>query len=132
MNVLPNSLSEAITFFAAPENCRVYVAGRRWPQGVECPVCGARRLYFDKARNGWECRTRHPRRRFTLKTGTIFEDSPVALDKWLVAVWMCANRGPTNREIAQAVGVTQKTAWFMLLRIRLASRLALVLNSGRP
>ena len=95
---------------------------RRWPKGVTCPTCGSKAVYFDRGRNGWECKTRHPKRKFTLKTGTIFEDSPLGFDKWLPVVWMIANckNGVSSHEIARAVGVTQKTAWFMLQRIRLA------------
>ena len=98
------------------------MVSRRWPNGVTCPQCGSTAVYFDKGRNGWECKTRHPKRKFTLKTGTIFEDSPLGLDKWLPVVWMIANckNGVSSHEIARAVGVTQKTAWFMLQRIRLA------------
>src|SRR6476619_7257589 len=94
----------------------------RWPDSVTCPVCGSKSVYFDKSRNGWECKTKHPLRKFSLKTGTIFEDSPLGLDKWLPCVWMIANmkNGVSSHEIARSLGVTQKTAWFMLHRIRLA------------
>jgi transposase-like protein len=119
---LPNTLIEAVKFFASPDNCREYLVARRWPNGVTCPTCGSTSVYFDKGRNGWECRTRHPRRKFTLKTGTIFEDSALGLDKWLPTVWMIANckNGVSSWEIHRAIGVTQKTAWFMLHRVRLA------------
>src|SRR3954468_16573127 len=122
MNALPKTLIEAIKFFADPINCREYLVARRWPNGVVCPVCGSAAVYFDRSRNGWECKTRHPKRKFTLKTGTIFEDSPLGLDKWLPVVWMIANmkNGVSSHEIARAIGVTQKTAWFMLHRVRLA------------
>ncbi len=98
------------------------MVARRWPNGVRCPQCDSDAVYFDKSRNGWECKTRHPKRKFTLKTGTIFEDSPLGLDKWLPCVWMIANmkNGVSSHEIARSLGVTQKTAWFMLQRIRLA------------
>jgi transposase-like protein len=122
MTPLPRTLIEAVKFFANPDNCREYLVARRWPNGVTCPTCGSKTVYFDKGRNGWECKTRHPHRKFTLKTGTIFEDSPLGLDKWLPTVWMIANckNGVSSHEIARAMGVTQKTAWFMLQRIRLA------------
>jgi transposase-like protein len=118
----PKTLLEAVKFFANPTNCREYLVARRWSKGVTCPVCGSASVYFDTSRNGWECKTRHPKRKFTLKTGTIFEDSPLGLDKWLPTVWMIANckNGVSSHEIARAIGVTQKTAWFMLQRIRLA------------
>jgi transposase-like protein len=119
---LPKTLIEAVKFFADPVNCREYLVARRWPNGVTCPACGSKAVYFDSSRNGWECKTRHPKRKFTLKTGTIFEDSPLGLDKWLPTVWMIANckNGVSSWEIHRAIGVTQKTAWFMLHRIRLA------------
>jgi transposase-like protein len=122
MDNAPRTLIEAVKFFASPDNCREYLVTRRWPNGVTCPVCGSTAVYFDSSRNGWECKTRHPKRKFTLKTGTIFEDSPLGLDKWLPVVWMIANckNGVSSWEIHRAVGVTQKTAWFMLHRVRLA------------
>jgi transposase-like protein len=122
MAAQPKTLLDAVTFFASPDNCREYLVARRWPNGVTCPQCGSSSVYFDSSRNGWECKTRHPKRKFTLKTGTIFEDSPLGLDKWLPTVWMIANckNGVSSREIHRAIGVTQKTAWFMLQRIRLA------------
>src|SRR5262245_58254525 len=118
----PRTLADAIRFFADPANCREYMVSRRWPNGVSCPQCGSTAVYFDSSRNGWECKTRHPFRKFSLKTGTIFEDSPLGLDKWLTCVWMIANmkNGVSSHEIARSLGVTQKTAWFMLHRIRLA------------
>lgn len=122
MNAPPKTLIEAVKHFANPDNCREYMVARRWPNGVTCPTCGSKTVYFDRSRNGWECKTRHPQRKFTLKTGTIFEDSPLGLDKWLPTVWMIANckNGVSSYEIHRAIGVTQKTAWFMLQRIRLA------------
>jgi transposase-like protein len=118
----PKTLTDAIKFFAVPANCREYLVARRWPNGVTCPVCGSEAIYFDTSRNGWECKTRHPKRKFTLKTGTIFEDSPLGLDKWLPAVWMIVNmkNGVSSHELARSLGVTQKTAWFMLHRVRTA------------
>jgi transposase-like protein len=122
MSLLPKTLLEAVKYFAKADNCREYLVARRWPKGVTCPECGSTSVYFDSSRNGWECKTRHPKRKFTLKTGTIFEDSPIGLDKWLPAVWMIsgAKNGISSHELARALGVTQKTAWFMLHRIRLA------------
>ncbi len=118
----PNSLLEAERHFANPMNSREFLVSRRWPHGVTCPQCGSTSVYFDSSRNGWECKTRHPKRKFTLKTGTMFEDSALGFDKWLPTVWMIANakNGVSSHEIARSLGVTQKTAWFMLQRIRLA------------
>jgi transposase-like protein len=120
--MLPKTLTEAIRYFASKDNCREYLVARRWPNGVTCPTCGSQSVYFDSSRDGWECKTRHPKRKFTLKTGTIFEDSPLGFDKWLPAMWLIANckNGVSSWELHRAIGVTQKTAWFMLQRIRLA------------
>ena len=122
MGMTPRTLLEAVKHFANPDNCRDYLVARRWPNGMTCPRCGSSSVYFDSSANRWECNTRHPKRTFSLKTGTIFEDSPVGLDKWLPVVWMVANckNGVSSYEIHRAIGVTQKTAWFMLQRVRLA------------
>src|SRR5437016_2287612 len=119
---LPKTLTEAVKYFSDPDNCLNYLVARRWPNSVTCPTCGAQNPHFDKGRRGWECKVRHPRRKFSVKVGTIFEDSPLGLDKWLPAIWMIANckNGVSSWEIHRALGVTQKTAWFMLHRIRLA------------
>jgi transposase-like protein len=118
----PKTLADAIRFFSNFENCKDYMVARRWPNGVACPTCGSKAVYFDASRKGWECKTRHPKRKFTLKTGTIFEDSPLGLEKWLPVVWMIASmkNGVSSHEVARSIGVTQKTAWFMLHRVRLA------------
>jgi transposase-like protein len=119
---MPKTLIDAVKHFASFDNCKEFMVARRWPNGITCPTCGSASVYWDSSRKGWECKTRHPHRKFTLKTGTIFEDSPIGLDKWLPVVWMIANdkNGVSSYEIARAIGVTQKTAWFMLQRIRLA------------
>ncbi len=120
----PESLQEAIVYFSDPNNCVEYLVARRWPDGkVTCPICGSDRVSaYDPKYRTWQCSTHHPRRRFSVKVGTIFEDSPIRLDKWLTAVWMIANckNGVSSYEIARDLRVTQKTAWFMLHRIRLA------------
>lgn len=118
----PRTLLEAVKFFAVPENCLEYLVARRWPNGVTCPTCGSTGVYFDKSRQGWICKTKHPLRKFSLKTGTIFEDSPLGLDKWFAAMWMIAGakNGISSYEIHRALGITQKSAWFVLHRIRLA------------
>jgi transposase-like protein len=119
----PKSLQEAIIYFSNPDNCIDYIAIRRWADGkVTCPTCGSDRVKFNPARRVWQCSTHHPLRQFSIKVGTIFEDSPIGLDKWLTAVWMLTNckNGVSSYEIARDVRVTQKSAWFMLHRIRLA------------
>lgn len=122
----PKTLTEAIRFYADPDRCHAAMVEARWPNGVKCPTCGSARVSFIGTRKLWECREtpRHPRRQFSVKVGTIFEDSPLGLDKWLPAVWLIANakNGISSHELGRALGVTQKTAWFMLHRIRLAMR----------
>jgi Transposase zinc-ribbon domain len=119
----PRTLQEAVAYFADPVNCREYVVVRRWPDGVECPTCGCKDVIFLANQNRWQCRSKHPKRQFSLKTGTIYEDSPLGLDKWLVATWLVVNckNGVSSCEIHRALGVTQKTAWFMDHRIRLSA-----------
>jgi len=119
----PETLVEAIRYFADPDVCLSFLVSLRWPDGrVACPYCGSREVTFLSAYRRWKCRTKHPRQQFSVKVGTIFEDSPIGLDKWLPAVWMLVNdkNGISSYEVARALGVTQKTAWFMLHRIRLA------------
>src|SRR5439155_11211175 len=96
----------------------------RWPKGVICPTCGERRVRYIPARRLWECREKHPRRQFSVKVGTIFEDSPLGLDQWFAAMWMLTNakNGVSSYEVHRALGITQKSAWFMLHRIRAAMR----------
>src|SRR5580658_9772174 len=116
----PNNLQEAVTYFASRDNCREYLVAHRWPEGVICPRCGSNSVLFQGKYNRWQCGARHDSRQFTSKTGTIFEDSPLGLDKWLMAMWMVVNckNGVSSWEIHRTVGVTQKTAWFMDHRIR--------------
>src|SRR5207247_305720 len=118
----PKTLREAIVYFADADNCLNYLVARRWPDGVVCPTCGRKDVSFVAARRVWQCKTRHPKAQFSVKVGTVFEDSPLGLDKWLPAVWLIANckNGVSSWELHRALGVTQKTAWFMLHRIRLA------------
>jgi transposase-like protein len=112
-------------YFARPANCREYVVARRWPKGVTCPRCGSQKVTFLPKYSRWQCGARHEQRQFTAKTGTIFEDSPLGLDKWLSAMWLVVNcnNGASSYYIHSALGVTQKTAWSMDQRIRLALRL---------
>ena len=118
----PQTLQEAILYFSDPDNCLNYVASKRWPNGVTCPRCGSEKAGFLKNQRRWQCSNRHPKRQFSVKVGTIFEDSPIGLDKWLPCVWLVTNckNGISSWEIHRALGVTQKTAWFMLHRVRLA------------
>jgi transposase-like protein len=118
----PKSLQEAVVFFSNPDNCIDYLAIRRWPKGVICPTCSSDKVKFNPARRVWQCSSHHTKRQFSVKVGTIMEDSPIALDKWLMAMWLVTNckNGVSSYEIARDVKVTQKSAWFMLHRIRVA------------
>jgi transposase-like protein len=117
----PRTLQEAIRYFSDADNCLNFLASRRWRNGVACPTCGRKDVSFVPSRRLWQCKTRHPKAQFSVKTGTILEDSPLGLDKWLPVMWMAANckNGVSSWEIHRSLGVTQKTAWFMLHRIRL-------------
>ena len=118
----PKTLQEAILYFADPVNCREYLVARRWPNGVTCPRCGSQNVLFLEKYNRWHCREKHDAPQFTLKTGTVMEESHVGLDKWMTAMWQIVNckNGISSYEIHRAVGITQKTAWFLDHRIRLA------------
>lgn len=117
----PTTLQEAILYFANPVNCRDYLVARRWPDGVTCPRCGSGNVLFMEKYNRWHCREKHDAPQFTLKIGTLMEDSPIGLDKWLMAMWLIVNakNGISSYEVHRAIGVTQKTAWFLDHRIRL-------------
>jgi transposase-like protein len=118
----PKSLQEAIIYFANQDNCIDYLALRRWPDGrVICPGCGSDRISFNATRRTWKCSKHHAKREFSIKVGTVMEDSAIPLDKWLTAMWMILNckNGVSSCEIAKNVRVSQKSAWFMLHRIRL-------------
>ena len=119
----PKTLQEAVVYFADPDNALNYLRTRRWPDGVAvCPTCGRDDVTFLAKQRKWQCKSRHKTRMFSIKVGTIFEGSPIGLDKWLCAIWMLTNckNGVSSYETARDLGVTQKTAWFMLQRIRLA------------
>jgi transposase-like protein len=119
----PQTLIEAIRHFSDADVSLDFMVGLRWSDGtVKCPTCGSDKVTFMASRRVWQCKTQHPKRQFSVKVGTIFEDSPIGLDKWFAVIWMLANdrNGISSYEVARAVGVTQKTAWFMLDRIRLA------------
>jgi transposase-like protein len=119
------TLRDAILHFADFEHCKDFMVALRWPDGkVKCPTCDSEKVTFLAKRRVWKCYTGHTSPTFSLKTGTIFEDSPIPLEKWLPAVWMLLNckNGMSSWELHRALGVTQKTAWFMLHRIRLAAQ----------
>jgi transposase-like protein len=119
-NSTPDTLLGAITYFADVDVATMFVAGLRWPDGVICPHCESKDCAFVASRRIWQCKG--CRKQFSVKVGSIFEDSPIPLSKWLPAMWMLVNckNGVSSYEIARDLGVTQKTAWFMLHRLRLA------------
>jgi transposase-like protein len=122
-NNLPKTLLQAIRFFSDDLFCVKFVASRRWLNGeAVCPKCSGINNTFMEKRRVWQCKNKECKKQFSVKVGTIFEDSPVKLDKWLTAMWLIVNakNGISSYEIHRAIGVTQKTAWFMLHRIRLA------------
>ena len=116
----PDTLLGAITYFADVDVATMFVASLRWPDGVRCPHCDSIDCSSVRSRRIWQCK--NCRKQFSVKVGSIFEDSPVPLSKWLPAMWMLVNckNGVSSYEIARDLGVTQKTAWFMLHRLRLA------------
>jgi transposase-like protein len=131
----PKTLQQAIQYFSDYENCRQFMVSVRWPDGkVRCPNCGSEKVgYLEKARV-YRCYADHAKQKFSLKVGTIFEDSPIPLEKWLPAVWLlvsCKN-GISSYEIHRALGITQKSAWFMLHRIRLAVQSGSFVKLGGP
>ena len=118
----PKTLQEAILCYSDIDRCIRYLAESRWPDGVAvCPTCGRKDASYVAKRGVWQCKSRHSKCQFSIKVGTIFEDSPIPLSKWLPAMWMIANckNGVSSWEIHRALKVTQKTAWFMLHRVRL-------------
>lgn len=116
----PNTLQQAILYFADPENASNFLMQLRWPNGVECPNCDAREVSYLSTRRLWKCKA--CKKQFSVKVGSLMEDSPIGLDKWLAAIWLIANakNGISSMEIHRSLGITQKSAWFLLHRIRKA------------
>ncbi|MBZ5646214.1 MAG: IS1595 family transposase [Acidobacteriia bacterium] len=120
---LPRTLQQAVQMYSDGQTCVDTVAALRWPDGVpRCPKCAKTEHYYISTQQRFKCKA--CRHQFSVKQGSIFEDSPIPLSKWLIATWMLANcrNGVSSYEIARATGVTQKSAWFMLHRLRLAMR----------
>jgi transposase-like protein len=127
------TLQEAMVHFADRENCREFMVFLRWPDGeVKCPYCGASKVTWLAKANVYRCYGDHPKVKFSLKVGTVFEDSAIGLEKWLPAVWLLANskNGISSYEVARSLGITQKSAWFMMHRIRLAMHTKTFLKLG--
>lgn len=124
MDEIPKTLIEAVRYFSVPSHCNDFMREIKWPSGkILCPKCGNDSCKEIATRPGTiKCNRANCQKQFSFKVGTIFEDSPLGLDKWFVAVWSIANcrNGCSSHELGRAIGVTQKTAWFMLHRIRLA------------
>lgn len=119
----PRTLQEAILYFAVPENANQFLADLRWADGrPRCPYCGSDNVTYLASVNRYKCYGKHSKAQFSLKVGTIFEDSPISLDKWLCALWLIVNckNGISSCEVAKDLGITQKSAWFLDHRIRFA------------
>ena len=116
----PKTLQQAIRYFSDEQVCIDTIAALRWPNGPACPKCGHGEHYYLATQKRWKCKK--CAKQFSVKVGTIFEDSPVSLNKWLVALWMLVNckNGISSYEVGRALGLTQKSAWFVLHRLRLA------------
>jgi len=119
-NQRPINLIEAVRYFSDLDVCTEFVAKLKWPSGPYCPNCGCTEYSYLKTRRLWKCKA--CKKQYSVKLGTIFEDSPLGLDKWLPAVWLVANskNGISSHELGRSLGITQKSAWFVLHRIRLA------------
>jgi hypothetical protein len=115
------TLQEAFIFYNDPQACIDYVVSKRWPDGkVACPTCGSEAVTWLPTRMLFQCKAKHHKRQFSVKVGTILEDSPISLGKWLIVIWMISNcrNGISSHEVGRTIGITQKSAWFMLHRIR--------------
>jgi hypothetical protein len=122
----PQGLQEALSYFSDQDNCVKYLASRRWPDGiVRCPTCDSTSVRFLASRRLWECRNSHARKQFSVRVGTIFAESHIGLCQWLITLWMIANPEArmSSYKLARRIGVTQKSAWFMLRRIQYALRI---------
>jgi transposase-like protein len=126
----PKTLQQAIRYYSDEQTCIDTVARLRWPNGPECPACSHKEHYYLAKQKRWKCKECY--KQFTVKLGTIFEDSPIKLDKWLTALWMLVNckNGVSSYEVAKAVGITQKSAWFVLHRLRFALQTGSITKLG--
>ena len=121
--LLPRTLQEAVKAFADEQLCIDLLAAMRWSDGkATCPKCNQSNIHYMASRKKWQCKTKDCKRQFTIKTGTIFEDSAISLEKWLMSMWLIVNakNGISSYELHRAIGITQKSAWFVLHRIRTA------------
>lgn len=120
----PRTLVEAIRYFSDQDLALAQMVEFRWPHGVVCPTCGRTDAKFLPTRRLWECKSKHPRKQFSVKHGTIMEDSALGIDIWFIAIWALANdkNGISSYEFARMTGITQKSAWHVLHRVRLAMK----------
>jgi transposase-like protein len=123
--VLPTNLKDAIVYFSDQDVAIEFLRDIRWPNGVTCPTCGSKDVTYLATQRRWKCKVKHSQQQFSVKVGTIFEDSPIGLEKWLPATWLVTNckNGISSYELSRDLDVTQRTAWFMLHRVRHAMRL---------
>jgi transposase-like protein len=130
MDAKPKTLQQVIRYFSNDDICIQTVAEMRWPHGPECPECGRKDHYYLATQRRWKCK--QCKKQFSVKVGTIFEDSPLGLDKWLCAMWLITNckNGISSCEVARNLGITQKSAWFMMHRIRLAMQNGSLMKLG--
>src|SRR5260370_20668926 len=130
MRAKPKALQQAIRYFSDEQVCIDTVAAMRWPDGPVCPKCGHNQHYYLATQKRWKCKKCS--KQFSVKVGTIFEDSPIPLDKWLAALWMLVNckNGISSYEVGRDLGLTQKSAWFVLQRLRLALQSKSVVKLG--
>jgi transposase-like protein len=126
----PKTLQQAVRYFSDEQTCIDTVSALRWPDGPICPKCGHSEHYYLATQKRWKCKKCS--KQFSVKVGTIFEDSPIGLDKWLVALWMLVNckNGISSYEVGRALGITQKSAWFVLHRLRLALQKSSLIKMG--
>jgi transposase-like protein len=117
---LPKTLTDAVLHFSDPTTALNFFVKFRWPKGVRCPHCGSDKVHFLANQRRWKCSNKHSRRQFTVKVGSVMEDSPLGLDKWAVCIWLEVNckNSISSYEIARDLNITQKSAWFMLHRVR--------------
>jgi transposase-like protein len=132
MDAEPKTLRDAIRYFADPQVCIDTVAALRWPNGPVCPSCEKTEHCYLATQKRWKCKG--CKKQFSVKLGTIFEDSAIALDKWLIALWMLVNckNGISSYEVGRDLGITQKSAWFVMHRLRLALQNRSLVKLGGP
>jgi hypothetical protein len=133
-NEIPDTFEGVKTWFSLDSNSLRCLISSRWPDGVvHCPVCGSAQIHFLETRELWECKSRHPKSQFSARVGTIMEGSHLSLEVWMTAIWMIANEPRvSSHEVARRLGITQKSAWSMLRRIKSAHRKASELPGSQP